>query len=87
MKNNKIMCTKIQIPLKSMGMSLVSSGDFGFSCHWWVKDAVILWNSHNLITILLEILDCLVNVLSSEIQLQNILKHGTVHFLETTPVI
>lgn len=50
---------------------------------------VILWNSHkyNLITILLEILDCRVSVLSSEIQLQNILKHGTVRFLETTPAI
>lgn len=50
---------------------------------------VILWNSHkyNLTTILLEILVCLVSVLSSETQLQNILKHGTVHFLETTPAI
>lgn len=83
------MYTKIQIPLKSVGMSLISSEDFGFSCQRWVKDMVILWNSHkyNLITILLEILDCRVSVLSSEIQLQNILKHGTVRFLETTPAI
>lgn len=70
-------------------MSLISSGDFGFSCHWWVKDMVILWKSHkyNLITILLEILDCLVGMLYSEVRLQNILKRGAVHFLETTPAI
>lgn len=85
-EKNKKYVHEDPIPTKIQGMSLTSSGDFGFSCHRWVKDMVIFWKSHkyNLITILLEILHCLVSLLSFEIQFQNILKHGVVHFLVTT---
>lgn len=89
MKKSKKYVHEDPILTKIQGMSLISSGEFGFSCHRWVKDMVILRKSHkyNLITILLEILHCLVSLFSFEIQLQNTLKHGAVHFLVTTPAI
>lgn len=84
-KKPRNMCTKIQFPLKSRECLWYLQGtlDSAVTGGWkiWLYFGRV---KYNLITILLEILHCLVSLLSFEIQLQNILKHGAVHFLVTT---